>query len=51
MRTPLIDSNALSAQTYESYPSAGDTWTVSFNNPGPTSGTYTVYAVCLPVTS
>ncbi|MFE7368912.1 hypothetical protein [Streptomyces anulatus] len=49
MRTPLGGNN-LTAQQYESYPSADDTWTVSFNNSAGTSGTYEVYAVCLPAT-
>ncbi|MGW4380149.1 hypothetical protein [Kitasatospora sp. NPDC004531] len=49
MRTPL-GANNLTAQVYESYPSAADTWTLSFNNSASTSGSYQVYAICLPVT-
>ncbi|WP_216651232.1 hypothetical protein [Actinomadura litoris] len=47
--TPLGGNN-LTVQQYESFPSARDTWTVSFNNSASTSGSYTVYAVCIPVT-
>ncbi|MFE4591693.1 hypothetical protein [Streptomyces laurentii] len=49
LKTPLGGNN-LTVQLYESYPSAGDTWTVSFNNSAGTTGSYTVYAVCQPVT-
>ncbi|MFE5331683.1 hypothetical protein ACFRCG_35385 [Embleya sp. NPDC056575] len=48
-KTPLGGNN-LTAQVYESYPSAADTWTVSFNNSAGTTGSYVVYAVCQPVT-
>lgn len=48
LKTPLGGNN-LTVQVYESYPSAGDTWTVSFNNPAGTTGSYVVYAVCQPV--
>ena len=47
--TPLGGNN-LTVQVYESYPSDEDTWTVSFVNSASTTGTYTVYAVCTPVT-
>ncbi|GGT46089.1 hypothetical protein ACFFV7_38795 [Nonomuraea spiralis] len=47
--TPLGGNN-LTAQVYESFPSAENTWTVSFNNSASTTGSYTVYAVCIPVT-
>ncbi|MFC0602542.1 hypothetical protein ACFFHI_29770 [Streptomyces palmae] len=47
--TPLGGNN-LTVQPYQSFPSAENMWTVSFNNPASTSGSYTVYAVCLPVT-
>ncbi|MET8573223.1 hypothetical protein [Streptomyces sp. NPDC005012] len=47
--TPLGGNN-LTTQLYQSYPSDGDTWTVSFVNSAGTTGTYTVYAVCIPVT-
>ncbi|MFD7065699.1 hypothetical protein ACFV97_00505 [Streptomyces sp. NPDC059913] len=49
MKTPLGGNN-LTVQTYESYPSADNAWTVSFNNSSGTTGSYVVYAVCLPVT-
>ncbi|TYB42718.1 hypothetical protein FXF69_28440 [Actinomadura chibensis] len=47
--TPL-GGNALTVQQYESFPSSESTWTVSFNNSPGTAGSYTVYAVCIPVT-
>ncbi|MGW4403712.1 hypothetical protein ACWEJ6_06750 [Nonomuraea sp. NPDC004702] len=47
--TPLGGNN-LTVQVYESFPSAENAWTVSFNNSASTTGTYTVYAVCIPVT-
>ncbi|WP_222870145.1 hypothetical protein [Actinomadura decatromicini] len=46
--TPLGGNN-LTAQQYESFPSTESTWTVSFNNSAGTTGTYTVYAVCIPI--
>ncbi|MFI6180117.1 hypothetical protein ACIA8R_31565 [Nonomuraea sp. NPDC051191] len=47
--TPLGGNN-LTVQVHESFPSAENTWTVSFNNSASTTGTYTVYAICIPVT-
>ncbi|MEV7119747.1 hypothetical protein [Kitasatospora griseola] len=49
MKTPLGGNN-LTVQVYESYPSADNTWTLSFNNSAGTTGSYVVYAICLPVT-
>ncbi|TYC12251.1 collagen-like protein [Actinomadura syzygii] len=46
--TPLGGNN-LTAQQYESFPSTESTWTVSFNNSAGTTGSYTVYAVCIPI--
>jgi hypothetical protein len=46
---PLGGNNS-TVQVYESYPADADTWTVSFVNTAGTTGTYTVYAVCTPVT-
>ncbi|MFD5559523.1 hypothetical protein [Kitasatospora griseola] len=49
MKTPLGGNN-LTVQVCESYPSADNTWTLSFNNSAGTTGSYVVYAICLPVT-
>lgn len=39
-----------SNEVVQSFPSSQTTWTVQFNNRGLSGSSYSVYAVCLPVT-
>ncbi|MFE7414819.1 hypothetical protein [Streptomyces laurentii] len=43
-------TGSLTNDVYESYPRSQTTWQVTFNNKASISGSYSVYAVCLPVT-